>query len=99
MFPSIYQGHLCYDPVASSLSLLVAQSLFDGNGFMRYAKKSNLAKAMISDKSLISTENGKSMLVDQEVEVTFDGGALVNLVGWPRKCNISVVLQNYWKYI
>lgn len=77
----------------------VAPSLFDENGFMRTLKKSDLGKAMIKDNSFISKESGKEIIVDPEVEVICDGGALVNRVKWPRKCKISQVLNNYVTYI
>ena len=66
---------------------------------MRTIKKSDLGKAMIKDNSFISKERGKEIVVDPEVEVICDGGALVNRVKWPRKCKISQVLHNYVAYI
>ena len=73
----------------------VAPSLFDDNGFMRGGSKADLAKAMITDKSYIPTENGKEILVDSNVEVIFDGGALLNRLKWPRRCKMSKVIQSY----
>ena len=52
----------------------LAPSLFAENGSMRTARKSDLAKALVKNNSLMSKENGKAVLVDPAVDVTFDGG-------------------------
>ena len=66
---------------------------------MRTARKSDLAKAMVKNNSLMSKENGKAVLVDLAIDVAFDGGALLNRVKWPRKSKISEVLLSYEAYI
>ena len=76
-----------------------AQSLFDVNGFMRVGTKSDLAKFLVTESSLVDKEDGDNLRKSGIATVVVDGGAVLHRVAWPKGDSVAAILKLYASHV
>ena len=76
-----------------------AQSLFDENGFMRVGTKSDLAKFLVTENSLVDKEDGDNLRKSGDATIVVDGGALLHRVAWPKGDSVATIIKLYASHV